>query len=78
MSTLKESLDELDAALDRVLKERQDLLAALKALVKHLMPAGYWDHVAEVARPVVKQALIVIGRAEGKSVFGNDWQDVLP
>jgi len=88
--SLAASLDLLDEAINRTLEERQhlrsevarletvraDLLYSLKTLTLALTPYGQWDLV-EGYHKEVKQALIAIARAEGKSVFGNDWQDAL-
>lgn len=63
--------------LVRLLDSYARTLSALKSLVRHLMPAGYWDHVADVDRPVMQEALKAIAQAEGKSSFGNDWMDAL-
>lgn len=70
-------LRNLQRERNMLLTQRAYLLAPLKNLVLPLMPFGQWDLVKEQHRPAVKQALIAIARAEGKSTFGNDWQDAL-
>lgn len=54
-----------------------DLLQALKAMTRTFLDGSHYETTNPYCRPVVKEALKAIARAEGKSTFGNDWMDAL-
>jgi hypothetical protein len=58
-------------------KQREELLAALKVMTITFLTGEHYRTCNPYLRPEVKQAMVAIGKAEGKSTFGYDWQDVL-
>lgn len=57
------------------------LVAALSAIVQDALAMRIYDTWALTASPrqreLMKDTLVALAEARGKSTFGNDWQDAL-
>ena len=69
--------DELVEFAKQADNDRAMLLAALKVMTQTFIDGEHYKTCNPYLRPYVKQALIAIGKTEGKSVFGYDWCDAL-